>query len=411
MYNINSGDNMENVKITSLDSFARGITKVKDKICFVSHALPLETCEIKITNEKNNYIEAEATKIIEESKYRIMPLCPYYESCGGCHIMHYDRQSELIFKEEKVNDLIHKFGKLDSVRIKDIIGGQDYFYRNKLTLHGNKNNIGLYKEKTNKLIRVKECLLCNEKINEIVDRLNKYFEKTSDNIDEIVIRITSLNETMLVIKGNVNESIKEAFSDINSIYINNNLVLGKESITEVINELFFEIYPNSFFQVNYEMMKIMYNKVIDYYKDHKDLNVLDLYCGTGTIGMLISKYCKSVVGVEVNSDAITSANRCMKRNNISNIKFHLGKVEDKIDMFSNIDSIVVDPPRAGLDKHTIDTILKLNPTSIIYISCDPATLARDLGVLKENYNIKEIQPIDMFPNTYHVENVCILERR
>lgn len=411
MYNKTSGDGMEKVKITDLDSFARGITRVNDKICFVSKALPLETCEINITNEKKNYIEAEAINILEESKYRIMPLCPYYESCGGCHIMHYDRQSELIFKEEKVNELIHKFSKLDNVRIKDIISGQDYFYRNKLTLHGNNNNIGLYQEKTNKLIRVEECLLCNKKINEIVDRLNKYFNSSNDKVEEVVIRVTSLNETMLVIKGSINEKIKETFSDINSIYINDKLVQGKESITEVINDLFFEIYPNSFFQVNYDMMKVMYNKVIDYYKEHKDLNVLDLYCGTGTIGMLISKYCNSVVGVEISSDAITSANRCMKRNNIANIKFQLGKVEDKIDMFKDIDSIVVDPPRAGLDKHTIDTILKLNPSSIIYISCDPATLARDLGILKENYSIKEVQPVDMFPNTYHVENICVLERK
>ena len=410
MYNINSGDIMK-VKITELDAFGRGIAKINDKVCFVSHALPLETCEIKITNEKKNYIEAESTKILEESKYRIMPLCPYYDSCGGCHIMHYDRQSELIYKEEKVNDLIHKFSKLDSVRIKDIIGGQDYFYRNKLTLHGEKNKIGLYQEKTNKLISVKECLLCNKKINEIVDRLNSYFEKTNDNIEEVIIRITSLNEIMLVVKGKIDLKIKESFYDINSIYINNKLVLGKESITEVINDLYFEVYPNSFFQVNYEMMKIMYNKVIDYYKEHKNLNVLDLYCGTGTIGMLISKHCKNVIGVEVNNDAIISANKCKDKNNISNIQFHLGKVEDKIDMFDSIDSIVVDPPRAGIDKHTIETILKLNPESLIYISCDPATLARDLFTLKEKYNIKEVQPIDMFPNTYHCESITVLERK
>ena len=217
---------------------------------------------------------------------------------------------------------------------------------------------------------------------------------------------------MLVLKGKVDESkFIKAFSDITSIYLNDKLILGKEYILEKINDLSFYIYPNSFFQVNYEMMKYMYNKVIDYYKDNKNLNVLDLYCGTGTIGMLIAKYCNSVVGVEVNSDAINSANMCKEINNISNINFYLGKVEDNIDKFSNIDSIVVDPPRSGLDKHTISTIIKLSPKSIIYISCDPATLARDLCILKEKYNVKEINPIDMFPNTYHVENICILERK
>ena len=127
--------------------------------------------------------------------------------------------------------------------------------------------------------------------------------------------------------------------------------------------------------------------------------------------MLISKYCNNVVGVEVNKEAINSANKCKEKNNIKNISFYLGKVEDKIDMFSDIDSIVVDPPRSGLDKHYIETILKLNPESIIYISCDPATLARDLNILNNNYIIKEIQPVDMFPNTYHCESITVLERK
>ena len=217
---------------------------------------------------------------------------------------------------------------------------------------------------------------------------------------------------MLIINGECNkELLIDSFKDINSIYLNDNLIYGKNSITEIINDLYFEVYPRSFFQVNYNVMLKMYNKVIDYYKEHKDLKVLDLYCGTGTIGMLVSKYSKYVLGIEVNSDAVISANKNKTRNNIVNIDFICGKVEDNIDSINGIDSIVVDPPRAGLDKYTIDNIIRLNPSSLIYISCDPVTLARDLNILKDYYDIKEIEVFDMFPNTYHCESVCILERR
>lgn len=400
------------VKITELDNFGRGITKLDNKICFVDKALPLEECEIEIISEKKKFIEAKNIKTIQESKYRILPICPYYDICGGCHLMHYDRQSELIYKEEKVYDLMKKIGKLANVRIKDIAYGNELFYRNKITLHVEKNKLGLYTEKTHHIVEIDECLLASPIINDIIKRIKDYLLKNKTDLKEITIKTSSLKETMLVLKGSIDkENFIKAFSDITSIYLNDKLIYGKNAIEEKINDLTFLIYPNSFFQVNYEMMHYMYNKVISFYKDNKNLTVLDLYCGTGTIGMLIANYCKKVIGVEVNEDAITSANKCKEINAISNIEFYLGKVEDKIVDFSKIDSIIVDPPRSGLDKNTIVNILKINPQSIIYISCDPATLARDLNSLKDNYNIKEIQPVDMFPNTYHVENVTILERK
>ena len=157
-------------------------------------------------------------------------------------------------------------------------------------------------------------------------------------------------------------------------------------------------------------MKVMYKLVMDFHKDKNYHKVLDLYCGTGTIGMLVSKYVEEVVGVELEKSSIDSANLCKELNNIENIKFIQGRVEDNIDFFKEIDSIIVDPPRSGLDKHTIETILKLSPKTISYISCDPATLARDLKMLLTDYNVLEVHPIDMFPNTYHVENVVFLEK-
>ena len=403
---------MEKVHIEKLDDFAKGVTRIDNKICFVDKALPLEDCEIEIVEDKKNYSLGIVKNIIKESNYRIMPLCPYYDICGGCHLLHYDRQSELIYKEEKVLDLLNKFAKIEKINLKDIKYGNEYYYRNKITLHGDKNKIGLYQEKTNKLIEIDECLICSKKINEVIEKLNKFLANTSCDIKKIIIRSTSLNQSMLIIDGDISsDSLKEEFSEINSIYVNKKLIFGKEYIEEKINDLTFLIYPDSFFQVNYEMMKFMYNKVIDFYKENPNLNVLDLYCGTGTMSMLISKYCNSVVGIEINEDAIKGANECKKINKIENINFYLGKVEDKIDDFKDIGSIIVDPPRSGLDKHTINSIININPKSIIYISCDPATLARDLNILKENYNVLEITPVDMFPNTYHCESITVLERK
>ena len=402
---------MEKVIINKLDNFGRGISFINEKVCFVEKALPNEVLEIEITKDKKNYSEGKIINYLSKSDYRINPKCPYYQKCGGCHIMHLEYKKQLKYKEEKLKELLEKFTGLKDIKINNIVSSKGKInYRNKITLHGLNNKIGLYQEKTTNLIKITSCLLVSDIINSIIERLNNYFE-ANETIEEIIIKNTSLNEIMIIIKGNINKyRFINNFSDINSIYLNNQLIYGKESITEKINNLYFEIYPNSFFQVNYNTMLEMYNKVIDYYKNNKNLRVLDLYCGTGTIGMLIAKYCSEVIGVEVNDDSIISANKCKEKNNINNINFYLGKVEDKIDMFNDIDSIIIDPPRSGLDKHTINTIIKLKPKSIVYISCDPVTLSRDLNILKDCYNIIEVTPIDMFPNTYHVESISVLER-
>lgn len=400
---------MEKVTVSKLDHFGRGISFVDNKICFIENALPGEECEVEITNEKKNYYEAKLVNYLTKSSDRLDVSCPYYDKCGGCQLMHYNYSKQLEYKKNKVVELLERFAGIKDIKVNDVISSNSINYRNKITLHGVGNKIGLYQEKTNDLIKIDNCLITSNIINDVIKRLNDYFD-SNEEINSIVIKVTSLNEVMIIIKGNIDKDrFISNYSDINSIYLNNDLIYGKKSITEVINDLYFEVYPDSFFQINYNNMKEMYNKVINFYKENSGLNVLDLYCGTGTIGMLIAKYCNSVIGVEVNSDAIKSANLCKDKNNISNISFYLGKVEDKIDDFKDIDSIVVDPPRSGLDNHTIDTIIKLNPKSMIYISCDPVTLARDLNILKESYDIKEITPIDMFPNTYHCESVCILE--
>ena len=402
---------MDKVKIEKLDVFGRGIARIDNKLCFISYALPDEICEIELVKDKKNYSEGKLINLITQSSSRIEPTCPYFYLCGGCHLMHLEYNKQLDYKKEKVKELLNRFGKID-IDINKINYDKEYNYRNKITLHVKNKKLGLYKEETNDLIEIDKCLLVSDIINNLITRLKEFISNYDNSITEIVIKNTSLSEVMLVINGECNkELLINNFKDINSIYLNDDLIYGKNSITEIINDLYFEVYPRSFFQVNYNVMLKMYNKAIDYYKSNPNLKVLDLYCGTGTIGISISKYSKYVLGIEVNSDAVISANKNKTRNNIVNIDFICGKVEDNIDSINGIDSIVVDPPRAGLDKYTMDNIIRLNPSSLIYISCDPVTLARDLNILKDNYNIKEIEVFDMFPNTYHVETVSVLYRK
>lgn len=402
------------VIIERQDNFGLGIAKIDGMLVFVERGLPGEEVVIQITDIKKKYARGKVIKIDKSSKFRIGPICPYYESCGGCQLMHENYLGQLEFKREKIRALFERNFKVDSIKFNDIIYGKEFNYRNKVVFHGDGDELGFYKEKTNVLLPIDKCLLADKEINNIYDIVRNYiFENKGEVINEIMIRRTSLNEVMVNIMGNINyqKLIKLFPNCVTSIYFNGKNIYGKKTIREVINDFNFEILPQAFFQVNYQMMNKLYNIIVDYYKKNNYDNVLDLYCGTGTIGILVSPYVKKVVGIEVVEDAIASAKINKKINNIDNIDFRLGKVEKYIDSFSNIDSIIVDPPRSGLDNITIASILKINPYSIVYTSCDPMTLVRDLKILTEKYDIKEANVVDMFPNTYHVECVLILHRK
>ena len=211
------------------------------------------------------------------------------------------------------------------------------------------------------------------------------------------------------INKEVRDSFLDNFSHIDIIYINNKLVYGEEFLKEKIDGLEFNISPKSFFQVNKNIMTKMYEKAVSYI--NKSNRVLDLYSGTGTITLLASKKAKEVIGIEVVKDAVKDANNSLELNNVSNVSFICDKVENRIDEFKDIDSIILDPPRSGSDKKSLNSILEIEPKQVIYISCNPVTLSRDYNVLQEKYNIKEITLFDMFPNTYHVESLMVLERK
>ena len=400
------------VKIIRLNNEGLGVALVNKFVVFVKNALVNELVKIRITEVNDNYAKGEVINYIETSSDRVIPSCPFYEKCGGCNLMHMNYQSQISFKKDKVKSIFKKISNID-IDIKDIIYDKEYNYRNKVTLKVKNDKIGLYREKTNDIINVDKCLLLDNKINDELIKLELFIHRyKNNNISEIMIRV--INDKIMLSLDTINKEVRDSFINnfdhVESIYINNKLVYGNEFLKETINDLDFNISPKSFFQVNKNIMTKMYDKAISYIKGG---TTLDLYSGTGTLSMLASKNSKEVIGIEVVKDAVKDANNNIELNNIKNVSFICDKVENKIDELKNkkIDNIIMDPPRSGSDKKSLNSILEIEPKQIIYISCNPVTLARDYNTLNEKYKIKEITLFDMFPNTYHVETVMVLERK
>ena len=399
---------IENVKIEKLDNLGRGIAKVNNKIVFVDNALPDELVNIEIVKDKKNYSLAKNNKLLKKSIYR-RKVCPYSEFCGGCDLINLEYNKQLEYKSKKIEELIKRNFNND-IKINSIIYDKDFSYRNKILLHISQDKLGFFEQMSNNIIDIEKCLLVNGKANNLIKSIRKFI-KNNKKLKSVVIRISSNGDTMLIFNGDSLENkILEYFSMVDVIVLNNKTIKG-QFIKERLGDKEFLIYPNSFFQVNMFNTLNLYNEVRRMTYNKRYDNILDLYCGTGTIGIFLSDIATSVVGIEIIEDAVIAAKRNADINNIENIKFICGRVEDYIDRFNNIDLIIVDPPRSGLDKKTINNIKRINPKEIIYVSCDPMTLVRDLKELKEDYLIKEITPVDMFPNTHHVECVCLLCRK
>ena len=399
--------------IDRFDDYGRGITKVDGMTCFVSNALVDEEVDICITNKKRKFIEAYSTKIINESIDRVEPICPFYNSCGGCNIMHMNYKSQLLFKQKKVEGILSRFAKIDNV-VNDIVPSIELNYRNKVVLKVKNNSLGYYKDNSNEFVPITKCMLCSNKINEVIDILNSIDLK---GIEEVLIRSNYKDESIVCLKGfNI---VKSYYLNIlnkieNIVIIDNNkkeIIKGDDYIIDMIDDMLFKVSVDSFFQINYYQVKNLYKEVLDKANLKGNENVLDLFCGTGTIGLFLSKKAKNVYGIEINESAVKDANYNKELNKADNISFICNDVNKIKNDFKDIDLIVLDPPRSGLGDNAIKIVLDINPKKIIYVSCDPVTLARDINILKEHYNINEVTPFDMFPNTYHCESVCVLERK
>lgn len=400
------------VVIEKMNHQAMGIAKINGKVVFIPKVIVGDVVDIDIVKEYKNYNIGKVNKIIKKSAKRVDVLCPYYDICGGCSISAYTYHDEL---EYKVNNVIDIF-KRNEIDIKPNIIKSDnrYGYRNKITLQVSNGIIGLYEEDSNKIVDVDKCLLVSDKLNEIIDIIKKNINVNKCN--KIVIRDTYYG-IMIIFYGSVNneEVIKYLDKKVVSIYTYNNkykCIYGEKYLYEMIGEYKYRISPDSFFQVNSRTVNKLYNKVVEYaIKNEKKDNLVDLYCGTGTIGIYLSKYFNNIIGIELNKQAVEDAKENAKINGVNNIEFYVGDVGKIINDQIKADVIVVDPPRSGLDKRTKDILLKIKANKIVYVSCNPLTLARDIKELDSGYDLEEITLVDMFPNTHHVECVSVLCRK
>ena len=398
------------VKIEKLDHFGRGICYIDGKICFVENTLPGEDVKIKINLEKKKYILGRVKDFYSVSPDRVDDVCPYKDKCGGCDLSHLSYKKENEYKCLKVKEILRKYADVDEVLVEDVSFGEEYNYRNKITLHGDHNIIGYYKKNSNDIVPINKCLLVDEKINHIINVINMM---SSDNeYKDIVIRVSNDSEEVLIsITGKVKGY--EVLEDLcDSLIINDEVIKGERTIMSFIGEKKFIISDKGFFQVNKTLTERLYNEVLNIVKEVKPKKVLDLYCGCGTIGIYISDYVDEVVGVEVFKESIENAKKNKRLNNCNNIRFICDKVEHVIDNIKdNTDLVIVDPPRGGLDKTSIDVLLSMNVNNLVYVSCDPVTLARDIKLLKEKYDVVSVKPFNMFSKTYHVECVCLLKAK
>jgi len=428
-----------------------GIAKIDNFTIFVQGAIKGEKCRVLILKVNKSYAYAKILEIIISSDERREADCNTYKRCGGCDLRHIDYQYTLKIKQNMVQNLINKtFNK--EFKINSIIGMEKpYYYRNKLqypvgTTENNNVTMGVFAKRTHEIIPVDNCLIQNEHAqkvaNELLNIINEYkipvYDEKSKTgcIRHIVIKIgVHTNEIMciivttqkeikgeeLLLKRIINKfpNIKTVIKNINPK--NTNVILGDTNIVmwgdgyiyDTLGEFCFKISPKSFYQTNPIQTEVLYTKAIEFANLNKDDVLCDLYCGIGTIGIFASKYVKKVYGIEIVEEAIEAAKENAKINNVENIEFMAGDVEELFGTMLKEKQvtptvIIVDPPRRGLDAHTIKKILDLEVSRLVYVSCNPATMARDMKLLEEKYSIKEIQPVDMFPFTSHVECCSVL---
>lgn len=432
------------IEIKKMGINGEGIGYYNKKVVFVEGALVGEFVLLKDIVKKNNYYIANVDKIIKKSNNRIIPKCKIYDNCNICSLMCLDYNEQLKVKEDYLKESIYKYAK-KNVSVNKVIRNDDYYhYRNSIKLPlFNMNNslkIGIYKRDSNHFILLNDCIVQDERINKtvniILNVLNKfryraYDKKTKMGIRYLLLRVFDDEIMLTFVVGKNTKLIDEVLDnlmkikDMKSINVTTNTknsnelivepvdnIRGKKTININFNKLKYKISCESFFQLNTKQAIKLYDVVKSYLGFDNKL-VLDLYCGIGSISCYINENASNIIGIDITKSAIRDAKENAKLNKIDNIKFVCGDVDDKIKTHAkdkNIDAIIVDPPRLGLSEYTMQSIIKSKTNKLIYVSCNPSSLAKDLSVLLEYYNIKDITLVDMFSHTMHVECVVLMSR-
>ena len=441
------------VNITGLGSSGEGVGKADGFTVFVHGALPGEKVSVKLFQVKKSYASGRILNILEESPQRVKPQCAFYEKCGGCQLQHLSYEGQLAVKRQQVKDAIERIGHITGCEVLPVLGMENpWHYRNKMQFPAAKTEgkiqIGCYAALTHNVINIDDCLIqkqANNKIMQVVRQWMQQFNisaydettgkgvvrhvmgragaKTGEVMAVIVIAcydIPHAGELVTMLKTEV-DGLKSIVQNINKKRTNiimgakNRVLYGKSTIKDRLGNLKFNISPLSFFQVNSAQTEKLYATALDFAALSGKETVIDCYCGTGTISLYLAQKARKVYGIEIVEPAIKDANKNAKANNIANAEFICGDaaLEMPALLKSGVkpDTVLLDPPRAGCDKKVLAAIAGVKSEKIVYVSCNPASLARDMAFLTENgYKAVKAQPVDMFPMTSHIETVVLLGR-
>jgi len=445
--------NGEIVKL-ELDDLAYGgdaVARKDDFVIFVQGGLPDETALVQITEVKKSYGRGKVVKIIKSSKQRQENFCDYSSHCGGCQLDYLNYQGQLEFKQMMLKDNLERIAGIDEPKVEETIGmDHPYFYRNRaqfpLAFNDEAEIIkGFYQAGSHDLVEIEDCQLQHQLINRVARKtlkvLNKYqlsvYDEQSHSglLRHLVIKVGVCSNQALAILVTKEEKfsqgleiaeklmdlvpeLKGVVQNINSAETNvvlgqnNKTLAGENYIYDYVGPIKYKISPLSFFQVNTLQAESLYQQVKDYAQLSGEQKVLDAYCGIGSIGLYLADEAAEVTGIEVVDEAVEMAKENARLNGIDNYQILKGTVAKRINQLKNqFDLIIVDPPRKGCGEEVINDLIKLDAKKIIYVSCNPSSLSRDIGYLTQSgYQLNQIQPVDMFPHTYHVETVAVLER-
>jgi 23S rRNA (uracil1939-C5)-methyltransferase len=455
------------VEVERIAAEGKCVAHVEGRAVFIEGVVPGDVIDLKVTRKKKSYLEGKPIAFHKLSEKRVEPFCSHFSLCGGCKWQHLDYQFQIEGKRQQVIDNFERIGKFSFPEVNPIISSEEtQYYRNKLeyTFSNkrwlsteeiadsediNRNGVGFHIPRHfDKIVDIERCYLQKEPTNEIRNALRSFanenkltFYDIRENtglLRNLIIRTSTTDQLMVIVQFGENQPeniqlvmnhLKSSFPTIDALYYVINLkknetfndldpVLfhGKPFIEEKINDLEFKLGPKSFFQTNTLQTQKLYNKTLEMAQLTGVETVFDLYCGTGTITNFVAQKANRAVGIETIKEAIDDARENAKNNGISNSEFVVGDIKDAlgdnfIAKYGQADVIITDPPRAGMHRDVITTILKMSPEKIVYVSCNPATQARDLAFLIDDYEIIEIQPFDMFPHTHHLENIVSLKKR
>lgn len=440
------------LKINSLGSSGEGVGRIDGFTVFVVGALPAEKVKVKITEVKKSYALGKLLEVLEASPDRVEPACPVYKECGGCQLQHLSYEGQLKVKQQQVKDAMERIGHQKNLPVLPTLGAENpWNYRNKVAFpvgrEKGKAIIGCFAQGTHKIIDTSDCMIQdkvnNEALNavrEVVDKLGipVYNEDRHTGVIRHIVARTGKNGQLMVVLVTATKELKKEKEIIKMLRsrlpqmaslqqniqtYRNNVILGRETkllwgkptIKAQLGKLNFNVSARSFFQVNTKQAEVLYNKAMEYAQLTGAETVIDAYCGTGTISLYLAQKARKVYGVEIVSPAIEDAKKNARENNVKNAEFIVGdctKVMPRLyKQGVRPDVVVVDPPRAGCTPVVLETFANMKPERIVYVSCNPATLARDIEILEGlGYKAEKVQPVDMFSASSHVENVALITR-